>query len=97
MVATGWVNNLDFLAQNGVLEYDAASDVMGMPPRYMGNPAIIPNFAPPQINKNQPKKDEFVPQENFAVPKWKKNLFKLLVAGVAAFGGYKIFKFFKRP
>lgn len=38
-----WAANLDMLAQNGVLDYDAPSYITGQKPRYVGSPDIIPS------------------------------------------------------
>lgn len=59
-----WANNLDMLAQNGVLDFDAASFVTGQAPRYVGAPyaPYSPYLGPPLPNApalNQPQTDEF--------------------------------------
>ena len=62
-----WANNLDMLAQNGVLDYDAASHIMGQPPRYVGNPVMPSPFAgqpPVAPNIQQPEIDEFKPSKD---------------------------------
>ena len=96
-MSENWVYNLDLLAQNGVINYDAASFIKGQPPRYIGNPKN-----PPASNQqvllempeapliSQPEVDEFKKQvkedkENGLVkpPLWKKILFGgLLAAGI---------------
>ena len=38
-MSCNWAGNLDMLAQNGVIDFDAASYIMGQPLRYVGNPA----------------------------------------------------------
>ena len=62
-MGTNWANNLDMLAQNGVLDFDAPAYVTGQKPRYVGAPAMPPSpFAgpvPQAPNLNQPKTDEF--------------------------------------
>jgi len=40
-MSVNWVNGLDMLTQNGVLNYDAASYLMGTPSRYTVNPGGI--------------------------------------------------------
>lgn len=97
---TGWAANLDRLAQEGVIDYDAPASIMNTPPRYAGNPAVVPPFNPnaPKM-PGQPEKDEFAKPEfkdPLASPSWKKWLFGIIAAGLTFFGGYKLFKFFKR-
>ncbi len=92
-----WMNNLDFLAQNGVLDFDAPAYILGRPPRYVGNPSNVEPMVlnPPQvIGTPQPESDEFVPSEkknnNLAKPaSWKKWLFGFVAAGALIFGGFK--------
>ena len=100
-MAENWVYNLDLLAKNGVLNYDAASFIKGQPPRYVGNPSNNVPFAeiPETPLISQPKTDEFQKEikddkENGLVklPMWKKVLFGLLLASGLTFGGIKLIK-----
>ena len=91
-----WANNLDMLAQNGVLDYDAASYIMGQPPRYVGNPVMPSPFAgqpPVAPNMQQPEIDEFKPSKDkndiVKNPSWKKWAFALITASAFVFGGWK--------
>ncbi len=92
---------LDNLASNGIINFDADAYVKGETPRYVGNPgqACLPFEQPlpafpqqgrvPQIPE-QPKKDEFVhKKEEKGNPSWKKALAFVLVAGAAAFLGFR--------
>ena len=91
----GWANNLDLLAQSGVLDFDAPAYVLGQPPRYVGNPGPVDPLYdnPPRvIGFEQPKVDEFKPSKNnnlVKTPAWKKWLFGLVTAGALIFTGYK--------
>lgn len=91
----GWANNLDLLAQSGVLDFDAPAYVLGQEPRYVGNPgAVTPIMGnPPRvIGFEQPKVDEFKPSKNnnlVKTPAWKKWLFGLVAAGALIFTGFK--------
>ncbi len=100
-----WSNDLDMLAQAGVLDFDAPSYIYGRTPRYIGNP-VMPNpfgegIENPKLPE-QPKIDEFKqpkvkefqqPTENEAhtsnSPVWKKVLFGTVAIGALIFGGYK--------
>ena len=66
-MTTNWAYNLDMLAQNGVLDFDAPSFVMGQNPRYVGSPMRPPSpyagQVPPAPALNQPEMDEFKPQK----------------------------------
>ncbi|MBO6086885.1 hypothetical protein J6P92_00885 [bacterium] len=66
-MTTNWAYNLDMLAQNGVLDFDAPSFVMGQNPRYVGRPMRPPSpYAgqiPPAPAINQPEIDEFKMQK----------------------------------
>lgn len=96
-MSCNWAGNLDMLAQNGVIDFDAASYIMGQKPRYVGNPAHPNPFngQPPTItNLQQPSIDEFKPQQidkdnSPKLPAWKKWAFGLLTVGTLAFGCYK--------
>lgn len=63
-MTSNWANNLDMLAQNGVLDFDAASFVTGQAPRYVGAPSAPPSpyLGPPLPAApalKQPQVDEF--------------------------------------
>lgn len=98
-----WAMNLDMLAQEGVINFDAPSYVMGQKPRYVGNPKLkdmqplhahVPEA--PLIHHSQPEVDEFhhsTHDKNFVKnPTWKKWLFGIVAAGTLIFGGYKFRK-----
>lgn len=90
-----WVYPLDVCAANGILDYDAAADILDQPARFVGNPKL--QDLPP-INiallpegtkmKEQPKSDEFEKPNNDLVknPGWKKWLFGGLTATAVAIG-----------
>lgn len=95
-----WATNLDMLAQNGVLDYDAPSYITGQKPRYVGSPSVIPSpYAGPASNPKipyfrEPDVDEFLHEKPdkrdiVANPSWKKWVFGLVAAGALVFGGYK--------
>ena len=78
-MSCNWAGNLDMLAQNGVIDFDAASYIMGQPLRYVGNPAHPNPFngqPPTMTNLQQPNIDEFKPQtdkdKSPKLPMWKK-------------------------
>ncbi len=92
----GWISNLDRLASEGVLNYDAAADVRGFGPRYVGSPPEIYGVHPfpngiPQM-RQQPGKDNLVPkdQEPFASPSWKKWLLAGVCVATLGLGAHKI-------
>ena len=93
---SNWAYNLDMLAQNGVLDFDGASYIMGQNPRYVGSPlqppspyvGQVPNA--PAIN-NPPKVDEFKPTQTdnknpVKNPPWKKILFAAVSVGALVMG-----------
>ena len=96
-MSCNWAGNLDMLAQNGVLDFDGASYIMGQKPRYVGNPAHPNPFngQPPSIpNLQQPEIDEFKPQtqkedRSHKIPLWKKLAFGALAIGLLGLGIYK--------
>lgn len=88
-----WVYALDACASSGVLDYDAAADILGQPPRYVGHPkyndlptintALLPEGT--KI-KGSPQNDEFNNSSQLVQnPSWKKWLFGGL--SLAAIGG----------
>lgn|SRR5574344_584343 len=99
-MSSNWANNLDMLAQSGVLNFDAPAYIMGQSPRYVGNPGMVPPITLPaeeSMLPSSPRIDEFKPNnkkfdsEN-TNPSWKKWL--LGIAGVAtlAVGGFAAYK-----
>ncbi len=104
-MTANWAYNLDMLAQNGVLDFDAPSFVMGQAPRYVGRPSLPPSpYAtgiPPAPALNQPEIDEFKPQKQKAPkreqnddsiihnPSWKKWAFGALAIGGLVLLGFK--------
>ena len=56
-MSCNWAGSLDMLAQNGVIDFDAASYIMGQPLRYVGNPAHPNPFngQPPTMTNLQHK------------------------------------------
>lgn len=71
-MTSNWASNLDMLAQNGVLDFDAPSFVTGQAPRYVGAPSLPPSPyvgppLPPAPNLRQPQVDEFH-QEKTKIP-----------------------------
>jgi len=99
MVApTSWINNLDLLAQEGVLHNDEASYVLGAPQRYIGNPAYTPApvFPEGSPQMRQPlQQDAFKPDsiQTLHNPNWKRHLFNATCLALLVLGGYKICKF----
>ena len=87
-VGMSYIDDLDALAAANVIAFDAPAYIRGTEPRYVGNPQLetIPDQLPPM--KQQPKKDEFVINNNSDPhnnPVWKKVLFGVLAtAGVIA-------------
>jgi len=106
-MTSNWANNLDILAQNGVLDFDAASFVTGQAPRYVGAPSAPPSpyIGPPLPSApalKQPQVDEFH-QEKAKIPSKKEEnkdyiknpTWKKLLFGAVAVGavGVGIWKF----
>lgn len=62
-MSSNWISNLDMLAQNGVIGFDAPAYVMDQKPRYIGNPQLeLPPFEGPIPDAPlmaTPTKDEF--------------------------------------
>lgn len=102
MLSPGLVNNLDNLAREGIIDFDAASFIVGAKPRYIGNPSYFQQFPLPEMSDvdtsklKQPSKDHFVNPEKEDLqsknPLWKKVLFGTLAGGLLIFGGYKLYK-----
>lgn len=91
-----WVYPLDMCASAGILDYDAAADILDQPARYVGNPKFenIPQLLPEGTKlKDQPKTDEFGNPSNIVQnPSWKKWLFGAIATlgiGALAFAGFK--------
>jgi len=91
-----WVQSLDMLAANGVLNYDGAAFLNGTPPRYIGHPAFktYPQQLPPntQMIPPQPNNDQFNSSDKPLLenPSWKKILFAFVAGGAIVFGGIKL-------
>ena len=98
------VNDLDALAANGIIEFDADSYVRGKPPRYVGDPdgyVGLPFERPlPATNEygimpgpklhGEPSVDAFISREHTEKPSnWKGFLFGAFVATLGALGLYK--------
>ena len=103
MLSPGLVNNLDNLAREGIIDYDAASFILGTKPRYIGNPTYqqlpLPDMSDVDTsNLKQPEKDEMHYTHNEAQdlksknPLWKKALFAVVAGGLLIFGGRKLIK-----
>lgn len=101
MFSTGLVNNLDNLAREGIIDFDATAFVTGTKPRYVGNPSYsqlpLPDMSDVDTAKlQQPTKDEMIySKESGKVsknPLWKKLLFGAVAGGLLIFGGYKLYK-----
>lgn len=104
-MTTNWAYNLDMLAQNGVLDFDAPSFIMGQNPRYVGRPMMPPSpyagKVPTAPALNQPEMDEFKPQKQKQPqkdqndtsfvhnPSWKKWAFGILAIGGLILAGFK--------
>lgn len=97
-MAPAWSDNLDILAMNGVLDFDAPSYITNQPPRYIGSlsnqPSPFNGPVPSAPNLSQPKVDEFQYDKGdkknlHSTPTWKKVLFGTLAIGALAFGGWK--------
>lgn len=89
-MSMNWVDGLDMLAQNGVLNYDAASYVAGTSPRYV--PGVnMPCYAPSNVRRELTS-DEYHSinqEEEIKNPLWK----KLIMGGlIAIFGTYALIK-----
>ena len=107
MLSSGLVNNLDNLAREGIIDFDASAFITGTKPRYIGNPNFQQQLPMPEMsdvdtsNLQQPSKDEMVyndPEKNETTsknPLWKKFLFGTIAGGLAIFGGVKLYKFCK--
>jgi hypothetical protein len=93
-MSSNWIFPLEMCASGGVLDYDAAADLMDMPQRFVGHPKIAdipaisqPLLLPPNTKiKGELGADCYGDSELFEKnPTWKKWLFGGLVAlGVLA-------------
>lgn len=96
-MSENWAFDLDMLARNNVIDFDAPAYIKEQPARYVGSPDRMPQpfgeYPPNTVNLEQPKKDEFKPVENKARtvknPLWKKLLFGTLALGGLVFAGWK--------
>lgn len=103
MLPLNVVSDLDRLASEGVIDFDAAALLTGAQPRYVGNPHI-PMLPPTEVplnsgQFNQPASDSFIDPktglpktqiEKSGNPAWKKILFAGLVIAAGAFGISKL-------
>lgn len=87
-----WITALDNCAAGGVLDYDAAADILGQPERFVGHPKFEdvpairqPLLLPPNTKiKGQLNADEFSAQNSLVQnPSWKKWVFGGLLTGGA--------------
>lgn len=98
-MSSNWAFNLDMLAANGIIDFDAPSYLLDQTPRYSGGlqPEMLPmtniGLLPEGTKlKDLPQADEYNNSNKKVVqnPKWKKYLFGTLAAvgiggGVLAF------------
>lgn len=103
MLPINVVSDLDRLASEGVIDFDAAALLTGAQPRYVGNPHI-PMLPPTEVpinsgQFNAPKADTYIDPktglpktqiEKSGNPAWKKILFAGLVIAASAFGISKL-------
>ncbi len=98
MLPPNVTSNLDFLANIGVLDFDAASYIAGSQPRYIGSPqAILPPVVhTPMDGKHlaQPSADNFNGKTSSA-SLWTKILLSATAISLLIAKGSKIGKFVK--
>lgn len=96
-----WVYPLDACAASGVLDYDAAADLLDQPSRFVGNPrfenlpTINTSLLPDGTKmKEGPKTDVFGnPNKNLVEnPSWKKWLFGVLTTAAIGAGIFGLSK-----
>lgn len=101
MFNSGLVNNLDNLAREGIIDFDATAFVTGTKPRYIGNPSYAQLPMPDmndvdKSNLKQPSKDEMIYNDKKPStsknPLWKKIMFGTILGGLLIFGGCKLAK-----
>lgn len=89
-MSSNWITPLEMCASGGVLDYDAAADIMGLPQRFVGHPQMgeIPPVArplllPPEVKiQGELKQDSFgAPSDLIQNPSWKKWLFGGVILG----------------
>ena len=89
-----WVTDVDLLAANGIIDFDAAAFLHGRPPRYIGNPAfrVPPPMPNAPVMRPQLDKDTYRPKDKPLIdnPTWKKLLFTFVAGGTLIYGGYKL-------
>lgn len=82
-MSSDWIAALDACAAGGVLDYDAASDIMDQPARFVGHPDFntMPTLLPPGTKiKSNPQTDEFNNSNVVKNPAWKKWTFGAIIA-----------------
>lgn len=94
-MASDWTYALDMCAANGIIDYDAAADILGQKPRFVGHPKlselppVSPMYLPEDTKmKSSPLSDEFVKPDDSGYiqnPTWKKVLMGVITAvGIGA-------------
>lgn len=100
-----WSYAIDMCAASGILNYDAAADILGQKPRFVGNPkmseieGISPVYLPEGTKMKDPlsedgfeKLEENDDKNLVQNPTWK----KVLIGGITALGiGAGLFALFK--
>ena len=88
-MSSNWISPLEMCAAGGVLDYDAAADLLDLPQRFAGHPQIaeIPAMHRPLLLPPNPKINGVLSQDCYGSPSnleknpsWKKWLFGALVA-----------------
>lgn len=93
-MTSDWTYALDMCAAHGILDYDAAADILGQKPRFVGHPKLSelqsgsPMYLPEDTKmKTSPLEDEFVKPDSGYIqnPTWKKVLMgAIATAGIGA-------------
>lgn len=103
MISNGLVNNLDNLAREGIIDFDAAAFLTDTKPRFVGNPGYtqvpMPEMAGIDTSNLAPLSQDELKYKNSGKakpvshnPLWKKILFGFISAGLIIAGGCKLFK-----
>ncbi len=88
-MSSNWIAALDACAAGGVLDYDAASDILGQPARFVGNPDFntMPALLPPGTKlQGNPKTDEYTNSNVVKNPSWKKWTFAAITTALVGGG-----------